>query len=143
MPTKAKSFRQLFWRFARPLIVAYLLALVGCAAFQNKLIYFPSRASETDLLAEARRAELEPWRDESGAIVGWRSQHPQSPIEARFLVVHGNAGYAVAPLALRGRFQRGSALRSLYSRIPGLWSARRFAEPTVVARSGRASRASS
>ncbi|HZJ16227.1 MAG TPA: alpha/beta hydrolase [Chthoniobacteraceae bacterium] len=95
MPTKAKSFRQLFWRFARPLIAAYLLALVGVVTFQNKLIYFPTRASEVNLLEGARRVELEPWRDESGAIIGWRSQHPQSPTEARFLVLHGNAGYAL------------------------------------------------
>jgi pimeloyl-ACP methyl ester carboxylesterase len=95
MPTKAKSFRQLLWRLARPLIAAYLLAVVGCATFQNKLIYFPSRASEKELLREAQRADLEPWRDETGAIIGWRSRPAQSPSTARFLVFHGNAGYAL------------------------------------------------
>ncbi len=95
MPFHLKPAWRLFWRLARPLIFAYILALVGCASFQRKLIYFPSRASEQTLLAAAREAGLEPWRDEAGALIGWFSRPPRGNVTARFLVFHGNAGYAV------------------------------------------------
>lgn len=95
MPRNAKTIRRAVWRLAQPLVFAYLLALVGCAAFQRKLLYFPARASEEMLLDHARAESMEPWRDESGAIIGWRQRHEQRPIAARFLVFHGNAGYAL------------------------------------------------
>ncbi len=90
-----KNFRLMLWRFARPLLGAYALAVVGIATFQRKLIYFPTKASEEMLLGHARAEALEPWRDEAGTLIGWRHRGQKSPSAARFLVFHGNAGYAL------------------------------------------------
>lgn len=95
MPRDGKTLRRALWRLAWPLGLAYLLAVVGIATFQRKLIYFPSRASEEMLLDYARAESMEPWRDESGALIGWRHRHSRQPVTARFLVFHGNAGYAL------------------------------------------------
>ena len=95
MPRDGKTLRRALWRFAWPLGLAYLLAVVAIATFQRKLIYFPSRASEERLLGIARAESVEPWRDEAGALIGWRRRHARQPVAARFLVFHGNAGYAL------------------------------------------------
>lgn len=87
--------RRVWWRFARPLLIAYALATVGIAFFQRKLIYFPTKASEEMLLGHARAEAMEPWRDEAGTLIGWRHRGQGNPGAARFLVFHGNAGYAL------------------------------------------------
>jgi pimeloyl-ACP methyl ester carboxylesterase len=58
-------------------------------------MYIPSREPESALLARARNLGLEPWRDETGAIIGWRSIHSGRHAANRMLVFHGNAGYAL------------------------------------------------
>lgn len=67
--------------------------------FQRDLMYFPERAPETDMLARARRAGLEPWRDAAGRLRGWKSLHPGGAagrvLAGRVLAFHGNAGCAV------------------------------------------------
>ncbi len=85
----------MLWRFARPLLIAYTIAVVGIATFQRKLIYFPAKASEEMLLGHARAEAMEPWRDAAGALIGWRHRGQRSASAARFLVFHGNAGYAL------------------------------------------------
>ena len=95
MPFDSTKTRRVLWRLARPLIFAYAIPLVGCAAFQRKLLYFPSRAAEETLLGQARGESVEPWRDESRTLIGWRQRSGQHPLKARFLVFHGNAGYAL------------------------------------------------
>lgn len=61
----------------------YLLLLVGCALFQRKLIYFPSREPGSNGLAE--------WRHE-GRLLGF--VRPGTPTGAVWLFLHGNAGQA-------------------------------------------------
>ena len=70
----------------------------GClallTALQRQMIFFPQNAAEATLLGEARHFGLQPWRDDSGAIIGWRTPGRESAT-ARMLVLHGNAGYAL------------------------------------------------
>jgi len=75
-----------------------MFGMAGCAvlgAFQRRLIYIPSHESESAMLARARTLGFEPWRDESGGIIGWKSINHGRPAENRLLVFHGNAGYAL------------------------------------------------
>lgn len=58
------------------------------------MIFYPETADEATLLGEARHFGLQPWRDDSGAIIGWRTPGRESAT-ARMLVLHGNAGYAL------------------------------------------------
>ena len=90
-----KNLRPALWRFIRSLLIVYVLAIMGIASFQRKLIYFPSKASEEMLLGQASAEAMQPWRDEAGTLIGWRYRRQGSAGAARFLVFHGNAGYAL------------------------------------------------
>ena len=87
-----------------PLLAAVLAScfamfgLAGCAvvgAFQRKLMYIPSHEPESALLDLARNDGFEPWRDDTGAIIGWKSIRRERQAANRMLVFHGNAGYAL------------------------------------------------
>lgn len=83
-------------RILRQIAIWYLVLCALLGLLQRTLIYFPSRAAESTLLAEARSLRCEPWRDASGSIIGWKSARAQRPVPANRLVVfHGNAGYAL------------------------------------------------
>jgi len=88
---KSKIFRIL-----RQCAIGYIMLCLLLGVLQRWLIYFPSRASEPVLLAQARELRGEPWRDASGAIIGWKSARTRAPMAAhRLIVFHGNAGYAL------------------------------------------------
>ncbi len=83
-------------RLGRSLAFAWAAVVILVAVFQRSFIYFPSRASEAALIAEAQRHGLEAWRDASGQIIGWRRPRQPGVLAAnRLLVFHGNAGYAL------------------------------------------------
>lgn len=72
-----------------------LLGVVGMiTALQRQMIYFPTVADEETLLNEAARLVLEPWRDDMGELIGWRTAGTGQD-QRRMLVFHGNAGYAL------------------------------------------------
>ena len=70
------------------------MGLLGLLYFaQGRLIYMAERASEEVLTREARTLMLEPWRDSSGGLIGWRRPNPGAA--NRIVVFHGNAGWAL------------------------------------------------
>jgi uncharacterized protein len=75
----------------------YLGLVLLLALLQRHLIYFPSRLREEQLLRQADRDGLHPWRNKENQLIGWRT----SPNDAvpqphkRLVVFHGNAGYAL------------------------------------------------
>ena len=75
--------------------------MAGC---QRHLIYLPTRMAATEAEALARQDGLVPWRDASGAIIGWRWEGA-APSGDAMLLFHGNAGFA----AQRGYFAYGFA----------------------------------
>jgi pimeloyl-ACP methyl ester carboxylesterase len=99
--------RSKLFRVFRTLVLAYVVALVLAAVFQNSLIYHPSRAAEAVLVEEARGLGLEPWRDAAGALIGWKSP-ARAEVRARnrLLVFHGNAGYALHRAAYVDGFEQ-------------------------------------
>ncbi|MEA3210041.1 MAG: uncharacterized protein QOE70_3098 [Chthoniobacter sp.] len=90
--SKSKLFR-----FLRSLAVGWLALVLIVGVWQRSFIYFPSHAPENVLLANARDLRLEPWRDTSSAVIGWKTgARPDRPPAAnRMVVFHGNAGYAL------------------------------------------------
>lgn len=89
--TKSKLLRLL-----RTVAVCYLLLCVLIGLLQRYLIYMPFRETESALIAQADRIGAEPWRDSSGAVIGWKSvPGPAAPPANRLVVFHGNAGYAL------------------------------------------------
>lgn len=81
------------FRISVCLFVIYLGLLALLYFAQGRLIYMAGRASEEVLLQEARTLMLEPWRDGSGAMIGWRRPNPGAA--NRIVVFHGNAGWAL------------------------------------------------
>ncbi|HYD40893.1 MAG TPA: hypothetical protein VEB43_08680 [Anaeromyxobacter sp.] len=77
-------------------VAAALYAAVCLLAFvfQRRLMYFPARYPEDAALRAAAQLGLEPWRDASGALMGWRAA-PRGRAVARALVLHGNGGSAL------------------------------------------------
>jgi uncharacterized protein len=88
--TKSKIFR-----FLRTLVITYVLLCVIVGLFQRRIIYFPFYKSETAMLATADSCGCQPWRDESGAIIGWKSLRSGTPAANRLVLFHGNTGYAL------------------------------------------------
>lgn len=127
---KSKIFRLL-----RTVAVCYLLFCVLLALLQRFLIYHPFHETESAMLERARVARCEPWRDEDGAIIGWKSPARIGvPPAYRLVVFHGNAGYA---LHRRYYFDGFGALEN--GRI---WEVLIFEYPGYGARPGKISEAS-
>lgn len=121
--TKSKIYRLL----RLPVIVYVLLcALVGI--FQRRIIYFPFYKTEAGMIAEARTEGCQPWRDASGAIIGWKSTRPGGGAANRLLLFHGNTGYAL----LRTHYLQG------FQQLDGgrLWEVYLFEYPGFGARPG-------
>ncbi len=72
---------------------------------QRRMLYIPTQEAPEAAVAEARTLRLEPWRDDSGAILGWLSRHPSLKPQGTLLVLHGNAGSALDRTYLRDAFQ--------------------------------------
>lgn len=79
-------------RFLRVCALAYIGLCLLVAGCQNKMLYFPARHTGAEALARAAADKLEPWRDASGQLIGWKRPSPRAA--ARLLVFHGNAGCA-------------------------------------------------
>jgi uncharacterized protein len=70
------------------LMLGALLLLLGITLFQHRLLYFPARAAQQELVSERLRA----WPSAQGfrALVA----EPVGPARATAIVFHGNAGHA-------------------------------------------------
>jgi hypothetical protein len=117
-------------RLLRAVALAYLFVLLAMLAFQDRLIYFPTREEEPALVDLAQRLGLEPWREAGGGIIGWKTARPKGlpPAANRLVVFHGNAGCAV----VRSYFSEG------FDALDGgaLWQVYLFEYPGFGARPG-------
>lgn len=87
---------------------------------QRRLLYFPTTEGLAASVERARAAGLTPWRDASGAFLGWRAP-PGGAAGARVIVLHGNAGNALDRTYLRDVLQGpgGPAVEVLLLEYPG------------------------
>jgi uncharacterized protein len=85
--------KKAFVRLLRILSAGYVVLVLGVAGCQNSMLYHPRVSSEPALLQAAPSMGVEPWRDASGALIGWRIPNPKA--KARLLVFHGNAVDAI------------------------------------------------
>jgi len=84
--------KRLLFRLVRVCGLVYIGLCLLAAGCQSKMLYFPTRHTETEALALAKESGLEPWRDAQGRLIGWKRPAPRAA--ARLLVFHGNAGCA-------------------------------------------------
>lgn len=71
-----------------------MLACVGCASFQRRLIYFPPHYTPVQVEQYATSQKLERWKSPSGETIGWIRLSPIQPSQGQVFVLHGNAGCA-------------------------------------------------
>jgi len=70
------------------LVIAYLIVIAGIAMFQDRLLYFPAKATQADMISGALRAWPAP-QDFRGLVAD-----PSGPVRGTAIVFHGNAGHA-------------------------------------------------
>ncbi len=105
----------------RMLLIIFITLTLGYAAAclmiflrQRHMLYFPSAMAETEQLAYAPGAGLEPWHDAAGKRIGWKREgHEPSGPAQRWLVLHGNAGLAVQRAYWVDALERVSTGRAL------------------------------
>jgi uncharacterized protein len=92
-----RTWQSWLWLITTRSAFIYLGFIVLAVVLQRHLIYFPSRSNEAELLRQAGRDGLRPWRDQGKGLIGWRSSLPDGSPQPRNRVVifHGNAGYAL------------------------------------------------
>lgn len=72
----------------------YLLACLGCASFQRRMIYFPPVLTTAQADESARGEALERWLSPTGQFLGWKRLCPAQPSQGSVLLTHGNASSA-------------------------------------------------
>jgi pimeloyl-ACP methyl ester carboxylesterase len=83
-------------RFLVRLLRTYILLVVVIFFAQRWMIYHPFRGSETEMIKEAFRDGLVPWKNGGGEIIGWRSTTVRwAKPSNKLIVFHGNAGNAL------------------------------------------------
>jgi pimeloyl-ACP methyl ester carboxylesterase len=120
------------FRLLRAVLIGFVLLVIFLAGCQRRMIYHPARESEETLRREALRLGLEPWRDEAGTLIGWKTPAPpEAGNRPSAIIFHGNAGYALHRTYLVDCFNGGD------NHAP--WNVYLFEYPGYGARAGRPS----
>jgi pimeloyl-ACP methyl ester carboxylesterase len=99
-------------KLSASITIACLIMFLGVAMFQDRLLYYPDKATLEDIVSGG----LRPWpaaQDFRGLVA-----EPTGPVRATVIVFHGNAGHAghrqyyVTPLSRLG-------LRTILAEYPG------------------------
>jgi len=107
------------------LVVLYALLLTVVAIFQRRLIYFPERFTAKLGAVLAAQEGFQPWKDESGRIIGWKLPAAGATGGASIgtvLIVHGNAGSALNRAYLAKPLHETAALDVYILEYPGYGS---------------------
>lgn len=102
-PLQLRKFGRLIFILFRILALAYLGALIALLFRKNALIHPSSTAELPFLLQKATEADIQPWKNSAGEVIGWSSAPSIGVADYRCLFFHGNGGYALH----RGGFIEG------------------------------------
>jgi pimeloyl-ACP methyl ester carboxylesterase len=97
----------------------YLVACVGCASFQRRLIYFPQVLTSAEVDQKAAGEGLERWKNPSGETIGWKRLSVIQPVRGQILIMHGNAGCAFQCGHYADVIQQAAALDVFIVEYPG------------------------
>ena len=95
MQSSKPTIRKRFLQALRFSAVLYLLACVGCAAFQRRMIYFPPKFTLQQVDKLAGPARLERWKNPSGESIGMKRMSLHQPAAGQVLIVYGNGGWTI------------------------------------------------
>lgn len=117
-PQLKNSFRRRTGQTLRVLLVAYLATAAGCAAWQRRMIYFPTTASSANLDRLAATEGLGRWTNAAGQNIGWKRAAPRTA-QGQVLITHGNGGCAVHRAAFANAIQSALPLDVFILEYPG------------------------
>jgi len=72
----------------------YVVACIGCASFQRRLIYFPPKFTPQQVDEMAQSANLERWKNPSGQTIGMKRLSLQQSAVGKVMIVYGNGSCA-------------------------------------------------
>ena len=82
-------------RLAFRLLLYYAAFVAVVALLQRRMIYQATRLNTAEAINAAAANGLQPWKNFSGEIIGWRTP-AHAAATATILICHGNAGWAGA-----------------------------------------------
>jgi len=88
------TFRNYLRRTLLICLALYAVICLGCASFQRKLIYFPTKFAPQQVDQMAQSANLERWKNSAGETIGLKRLSPYQPAAGSVLISHGNGDYA-------------------------------------------------
>jgi uncharacterized protein len=101
-------------RLALIFITGYILIVAAFFSFQRSLLYHPWVSDENNLISVAEKLGAKPWRDQSGALIGWKLPAQPGKSGTPFLILHGNAGFALHRTTMADRFASEPGVGTLY-----------------------------
>jgi uncharacterized protein len=114
------SFYRKWLRKSLPTFVAiYLIACLGCAAWQRHMIYYPPKFTSAQVDDMAKAAKLERWRNPTGEAIGIKRLSPTQPAEGRVLLTYGNGSYATGCARYADAIQKAAPLDVYILEYPG------------------------
>jgi len=114
-PTPRRRILKMIWICLGLYVAVALLVMLR----QRSMIYFPTVADDRVLLAIAKDDGFEPWLNSSGQRIGWQRPSPTQPAQGRFLVMHGNAGFALHRADYAKALQEASGFDAFLLEYPG------------------------
>jgi uncharacterized protein len=100
-------------------VALYLVACVGCAAWQRRLLYYPPVFTTEQVDDLAKAAKLDRWRNSAGQAIGMKRLSPRQPSEGKVLLVYGNGSCATGCARYADAIQNVAALDVFILEYPG------------------------
>lgn len=101
------------------LLLAYVGLVLLVALLQRSLIYYPPQIPTAALAGLASERGMLPWTNAAGLRIGWRRPASIQPSVGAVLILHGNAGSAVARTYLADPLQEALPLEVFILEYPG------------------------
>ncbi|MDD5140003.1 MAG: alpha/beta fold hydrolase [Verrucomicrobiales bacterium] len=99
MSKDAKKLKSVFpgrlCRLVLTCVALYVVACIGCASYQRRLIYFPPHFTAEQVKESAKAAGLERWNNPAGQAIGMKRLSAKQPADGRVLIAYGNGSWSV------------------------------------------------
>jgi pimeloyl-ACP methyl ester carboxylesterase len=101
------------------LLALYIAACLGCAAFQRRMLYYPTNQSASVCERTAKDRGLERWKNSAGENIGWKRPAVTQPARGSLLITHGNGGCAVDRADFAKSLRESDAMDIFILEYPG------------------------
>jgi uncharacterized protein len=116
---KLVSFRRLAKLLLMTVLALYVVVCLIIAVFQRSLLYFPRKASASQVSSEAQAAGLERWTNSRGDAIGFKRLSPVQPSQGTVFMAYGNGSTAVGSAHYADDIQKIAAFDVFVLEYPG------------------------